>query len=98
MAKPLTKSQIATTVADKSGITKKQATTALQILSELAYKNARSSFVIPGIGKVVLANRPAREMIMRFGPKAGQKIKVPAKRVLKFRFAKAAKDAILGTK
>ena len=98
MAKPLTKSQIATTVADKSGITKKQATTALQILSELAYKNAKSSFVIPGIGKVVLANRPAREMIMRFGPKAGQKIKVPAKRVLKFRFAKAAKDAILGTK
>ena len=37
-------------------------------------------------------------MIMRFGPKAGQKIKVPAKRVLKFRFAKAAKDAILGSK
>jgi DNA-binding protein HU-beta len=54
--------------------------------------------VLPGIGKLVLANRPAREMIMRFGPKAGQKIKVPAKRVLKFRFAKAAKDAILGSK
>lgn len=96
MAKPLTKSQIAATVADKSGISKKQASTALQVLSELAYKNAKNSFVIPGIGKVVLASRPAREMVMRFGPKAGQKIKVPAKRVLKFRFAKAAKDAILG--
>lgn len=98
MAKQLTKSQVAAAIADKSGISKKQASTALQILTELAYKNAKNSFVIPGIGKVVLANRPAREMIMRFGPKAGQKIKVPAKRVLKFRFAKAAKDAILGSK
>lgn len=98
MAKPLTKSQIAATVADKAGITKKQASSVLQVLCDLAYKNAKNSFVIPGIGKVVLANRPAREMIMRFGPKAGQKIKVPAKRVLKFRFAKAAKDAILGSK
>ncbi|MBM3822998.1 MAG: HU family DNA-binding protein [Verrucomicrobia bacterium] len=98
MAKQLTKSQIAATIADKAEISKKQASTVLQTLSELAYKNAKNSFVIPGIGKVVLANRPAREMIMRFGPKAGQKIKVPAKRVLKFRFAKAAKDAILGSK
>lgn len=98
MAKQLTKSQIAATIADEAEISKKQASTVLQTLSELAYKNAKNSFVIPGIGKVVLANRPAREMIMRFGPKAGQKIKVPAKRVLKFRFAKAAKDAILGSK
>jgi DNA-binding protein HU-beta len=98
MAKPLTKSQVAATIADKTGISKKQASQALQILAELTYKNAKSSFVLPGVGKVVLANRPAREMIMRFGPKAGQKIKVPAKRVLKFRFAKAAKDAILGSK
>ena len=96
MAKQLTKSQVAATVAEKAGISKKQATQALQILCDLAYKNAKNTFVIPGIGKVVLAERPAREMIMRFGPKAGQKIKVPKKRVLKFRFAKAAKDAILG--
>jgi DNA-binding protein HU-beta len=98
MAKPLTKSQVAAAVAEKSGIAKKEAALALQVLAELTYKNAKNSFVIPGVGKVVLANRPAREMIMRFGPKAGQKVKVPAKRVLRFRFAKAAKDAILGSK
>jgi DNA-binding protein HU-beta len=98
MAKPLTKSQVAATIADKVGISKKEASQALEVLAEMTYKNAKNTFVLPGVGKVVLANRPAREMIMRFGPKAGQKVKVPAKRVLKFRFSKAAKDAILGSK
>ena len=42
--------------------------------------------------------RAPREMVMRFGPKAGQTVKVPKKKVLKFRVAKAAKDAILGAK
>ena len=53
---------------------------------------------MPGLGKLVLANRPSRKMVMRFGPKAGQEITVPAKRVVKFRVAKAAKDAILGAR
>ena len=48
--------------------------------------------------KLVLAESPAREMVMRFGPKAGQTIKVPRKKRVKFRVAKAAKDAILGAK
>ncbi|MEI7728163.1 MAG: HU family DNA-binding protein [Verrucomicrobiota bacterium] len=94
----LSKSQIAATVADKVAITKKQAAQALDVLAELAYKNAKNTFTFPGVGKVVVQNRPAREMIMQFGPKKGQKIKVPAKRVLKFRFLKAAKDAILAKK
>jgi nucleoid DNA-binding protein len=36
-------------------------------------------------------------MVMRFGPKAGQEIDVPAKKVLKFRFTKTAKEAILSS-
>ncbi len=95
MSKALTKSQIAATVAEKTGITKKTASEVLDLLAELAYKNAKNSFTLPGIGKLVVSSRPAREMIMQFGPKKGQKIKVPAKRVVKFRVAKAAKDAIL---
>jgi DNA-binding protein HU-beta len=51
--------------------------------------------VIPGIGKLVLANRKAR---MGRNPQTGEAIKIPAKRVVKFRVAKAAKDAILGKK
>jgi DNA-binding protein HU-beta len=98
MAKALSKSQIAATVAEKVGITKKQAVQALDIVADLAYKQAKNTFTVPGLGKLVLVNRPAREMTMQFGPKKGQTIKIPAKRVVKFRVAKAAKDAILGAK
>lgn len=96
--KTLTKSEIAAHLADAVGITKKQASLFLQAQAELAYKQAKNTFVVPGIGKLVLSERAAREMVMRFGPKAGQTVKVPKKKVLKFRVAKAAKDAILGSK
>ncbi len=79
-------------------MTKKQATQTLDVLAQLAYKNAKNTFTLPGLGKLVLVNRPAREMIMQFGARKGEKITVPAKRVLKFRFAKVAKDSILGAK
>lgn len=96
--KTLTKSEVAATLAEQVGITKKQATLFLQAQAELAYKQAKNAYVIPGIGKLVLSERAAREMVMRFGPKTGQTVKVPKKKVLKFRVAKAAKDAILGAK
>jgi DNA-binding protein HU-beta len=94
----MTKSEIATHLAEKVGISKKQASQFFQAQAELAYKQAKSTFVIPGIGKLVLTESPAREMVMRFGPKTGQTVKVPKRKKLKFRVAKAAKDAILGSK
>jgi DNA-binding protein HU-beta len=96
--KSLSKSETAAQLAEKAGISKKQASLVMQSLSDLAYKHAKNTFVIPGIGKLVLVERPARKMIMRFGPKAGQEVTVPRKKVVKFRVAKAAKDAILGAK
>lgn len=95
MAKALTKSQVAASVAETIGITKKQAVEVLAALTELAYKNAKNSFTLPGIGKLVLVNRKAR---MGRNPATGEAIKIPAKKVVKFRVAKAAKDAILGKK
>jgi DNA-binding protein HU-beta len=95
MAKALTKSQIASTIAEKNGVSKKQATEILDSIAELAYKQARNTFTLPGLGKLVLVNRPARKMTMQFGPNKGKAITVPAKRVVKFRVSKAAKDAIL---
>jgi DNA-binding protein HU-beta len=95
MAKALSKSQIAATIAEKAGITKKQAVESMETLVELAYKNAKNSFTIPGLGKLVLVNRKARK---GRNPATGETIKIPAKRVLKFRVAKAAKDAILAKK
>lgn len=94
MAK-LSKSAILSTVAAKTGVSKKQAGAVVDALVALAYKEAKNTFTIPGLGKLVLSSRPARQMVMRFGPKAGQTITVPAKKVLKFRVAKAAKEAIL---
>jgi DNA-binding protein HU-beta len=95
MAKALTKSQIADELASKTGITKKTAVQALEVLAELAYKNAKNTFTLPGLGKLVLVNRKAR---MGRNPATGETIKIAAKRVVKFRVAKAAKDAILGAK
>lgn len=95
---PMTKSEIASTLADQVGISKKQVNQFFEAQANLAYKQAKNQFVIPGVGKLVLAERAAREMVMRFGPKAGQTVKVPKKKVLKFRISKAAKDAILGVK
>jgi DNA-binding protein HU-beta len=95
MAKPLTKSQVVGAVAETAGLTKKQAAATIEALVNLAYKNAKNSFTIPGLGKLVLVNRKAR---MGRNPATGAQIKIAAKRVVKFRVAKAAKDAILGTK
>ncbi|HTI97636.1 MAG TPA: HU family DNA-binding protein [Dongiaceae bacterium] len=95
MAKALSKSQIASAIADKAGISKKQATEILEIIAELAYKNAKNTFTLPGLGKLVLVNRAAR---VGRNPATGEAINIPAKRVVKFRVAKACKDAVLGAK
>ena len=76
---------------------KKTAGILLDTLSALAYKTTKKTgeFVLPGFGKLVKQKRMART---GFNPKTQQKIKIPAKTVVKFRVAKAAKDAILGVK
>ncbi len=93
MAKAMTKAQIVTGMAEAIGVTKKQAVLALEALVKMAYKNAKNGFTVPGLGKLVLVNRKAR---MGRNPATGATIKIPAKRVVKFRVAKACKDAILG--
>lgn len=93
MAKSMTKSQVADHLAEKAGIAKKLAAQILEELASLAYKQAKNVFTLPGIGKLKLANRKAR---MGRNPQTGAPIQIPAKRVVKFRVAKAAKDAILG--
>ena len=95
MANALTKSQIATEIATKHNITKKAAEEILESIALLAYKNAKNTFTLPGLGKLVLVNRKAR---MGRNPATGETIQIKAKRVVKFRVANAAKDAILGAK
>lgn len=91
--KPLTKTQTITELADKTDLSKKDVTAVLDALVEVSYKQAKVGFTIPGLGKLVVQDRAART---GRNPATGETIKIPAKKVLKFRIAKAAKDAIVG--
>jgi DNA-binding protein HU-beta len=95
MAKAMTKSAIIGTLSQKSGLSKKQVAEFMDDLLNLAVKEAKNQFVVPGFGKLVLANRKAR---MGRNPQTGEPLKIPAKRVVKFRLAKSLKDSVLGKK
>jgi DNA-binding protein HU-beta len=95
MAKAKTKSQIVAEIAEAAAITKKQAVCTVESLVAMAYKGAKDGFTIPGLGKLILVKRNARK---GRNPATGEVINIPAKKVVKFRVAKAAKDAILGAK
>ena len=91
--KPLTKSQMISALAGRINATRKDTELVLGQLCALAYEQAPLGFTIPGLGKLELKQRKAR---MGRNPATGETIKIPAKKVLKFRIAKAAKDAVLG--
>ena len=95
MSKSLTKSQVIANLAQAVDLPKKQAAAAIETLVCMAYKGAKDAFTVPGLGKLVLVNRKAR---MGRNPATGETIQIKAKKVVKFRVAKAAKDAILGSK
>jgi len=90
--KPMTKGQILDHLSKKTGTTKKLAGEFLNELVALSYKEAKKTFTLPWLGKLVVVNRKKR---MGRNPATGQTMVIPAKRVLKFRIAKAAKDSAL---
>jgi len=94
MAKGMTKSEVLNALAEKTGKSRKEVGEMLDAIANLAYAEAKSSgeFTLPGLGKLLKKHRDAR---MGRNPATGEQIKIPAKTVVKFRVAKAAKDAIL---
>ena len=90
--KPMSKTQVIATLAEKADVKKTTAATMLEALAAMAYEQASVGFTIPGIGKLVVVDRKARK---GRNPQTGESIDIPAKRVLKFRIAKAAKDSAL---
>lgn len=90
----MTKTQTIAALAEKSGLSKTQVGELLDQLAALAYKEAKNSFTIPGIGKLVLVHRQART---GRNPATGQAIEIPAKTVVKFRVAKVCKESVLAT-
>ena len=93
----MTKAELQTALAAATQTDKKTAGVFLDTLSALAYKETKKNgeFVLPGFGKLVKQKRKART---GFNPKTQQKIRIPAKTVIKFRVAKVAKDTVLGVK
>jgi DNA-binding protein HU-beta len=93
----MTKTELQIAIAEATETNRRIAGVFLETLAALAYKEIKKNgeFVLPGFGKLVKQKRKART---GFNPKTQQKIKIPAKTVVKFRVAKAAKDAILGVK
>lgn len=94
-SKAMTKGQLIAALAEKNDVSKTAIKGILEDLAAIAYKEAKTGFTLPGVGKLVLVNRKAR---MGRNPATGETIKIPAKKVVKFRIAKACKDAIVPPK
>ena len=88
----MTKSQIEEQIAEATGVPKKSVKDVLAKMAELAYREAKNQFTVPGLGKLVLVDRPART---GRNPRTGEEIQIPAKKAVKFRLSKACKDEVL---
>jgi len=90
----MTKSQFMEALASKTDMSKKDIANVISELATMAYSEVKKNgeFVLPGFGKMVKVKRAAR---MGRNPATGESIQIAAKTVVKFRLAKAAKDAVL---
>ncbi len=95
--KRMTQAQLVRKVADSCGVSNKVAKSFLDTYAAIAVAETKKNgvFVLPGIGKLVRVERKAR---MGRNPATGETIKIPAKKVVKFRVAKAVRDAIVPPK
>ena len=93
----MTQTQLVRSLAEQGGINNKQAREILDKLAATAIAEVKKNgvFVLPGLGRLVRVDRKART---GRNPATGETIKIPAKKVVKFRVAKAAKDAIVPPK
>ncbi len=90
----MTKSALLSALAEKTGLSKKDVAGLMDAVVEMAYHEVKKNgvFVVPGLGKLVKVHRAAR---MGRNPATGESIQIAAKTTVKFRVAKAAKEAVL---
>ncbi|MGH9663401.1 MAG: HU family DNA-binding protein [Bryobacteraceae bacterium] len=93
----MTQTQLVKELAAATGVNNKVAKQFVGTYADMAVRETKKNgvFVMPGIGRLVRVDRKAR---MGRNPATGEAIKIPAKKVVKFRVAKAAKDAIVPPK
>jgi|GEM_PF-83909 DNA-binding protein HU-beta len=95
--KRMTQSQFVKKIAAACGVSNKVAKAFVDVYAATAVEQTKKTgvFVLPGLGRLVRVERKAR---MGRNPATGEPIKIPAKKVVKFRVAKAVKDAIVPPK
>ena len=93
----MTKTQVIRYMAEQMETPPKQIAAFFNLLIETATTQTRKNgeFTIPGLGKLVKAQRAAR---IGRNPATGETIKIKAKTTVKFRLAKSAKDAVVPPK
>jgi len=96
-AAKMTQSQMIRGLAEKVGVPNKVAKSFTTEYANMAISETKKNgvCVLPGIGRLVRVDRKAR---MGRNPATGEAIKIPAKKVVKFRVAKAVKDSIVPPK
>ena len=92
-AKKMSKTELYRSMSEKLGVPSKQVGTFFDTMVETALEQTKSSgeFTIPGLGKLVKAERKER---MGRNPATGEAIKIAAKTDVKFRVAKSVKENI----
>jgi DNA-binding protein HU-beta len=95
MAKPLTKTQLVTALADEMGTDKKSAGACLDAIVAVITREVSGggAVTLPGVGKIYCRERPER---MVRNPATGEQIKKEADKVVKMTIAKALKDSVNG--
>jgi len=93
----MTQTQLVKELAGAAGTNNKIAKCFLEAFAAAAVRETKKNgvFVLPGLGRLVRVDRKAR---MGRNPATGEAIKIPAKKVVKFRVAKVVKDAIVPPK
>lgn len=94
MSTRLSKSALMAAMAEKWGVSKKQAGEMYDGMVGLIYSEIKRAgeIMLPGLGKMAKKRRDARQ---GRNPATGETIQIPAKTVVKFSVNKAAKDALL---
>ena len=92
-AAKLTQTSLIKELSAATGVTTKVAKTLITAFVDIILKETKKngSSIVPGLGKLVRVDRKAR---LGRNPATGASIKIPAKKVVKFRIAKAVKDSI----
>ena len=99
MAMQLTKSQLIEKIASENEIAKKDVKGVLETLASVGYKELKKTgvFLLPGFAKFVVIKKPATKARKGTNPFTGEPMTFkakPARKIVRARPVKAAKDAV----